>query len=210
MLTSIQQDALKEFLNISIGQAAHLFSQLVGHRIELSIPKVNLLSIKEEEEHYPEIFSSDTRGQILTSSIQFNQSFTGKAVLLFPMEKTQLLIHLFLGEEKREEDESMYLNEMDYDALKEIGNILLNAIMGSLGDLLGIKLIYHPPEVKRMLLTEFWKTFFQKREDYILIIYSSFHLQEHSIEGTFVVQISMQSISLFLQRIDAYVRDLDG
>lgn len=129
-------------------------------------------------------------------------------MLLFPMDKTRLLIDLFLGEGREDPSDSIELNEMEYDALKEIGNILLNAIMGGLGELLEIKLFYHPPQIEKMLLSHFWSACFKEKDLYILIVYSSFRLQNHNIEGTIVVQISMESISLFMTKIDAYVSDL--
>lgn len=212
MLTEIQNDALKELLNISIGQAAHTFSQLVHHRIELSIPCIRLIPLTREASKYPQLFSTAHPSQILTSTIQFGEKLQGKAILLFPLEKTRLLIDLFLQEEEGISSQSkpFHLSEMDYDALKEIGNLLLNAIMGGLGNLLGIKLLYHPPQVEKMLLQVFWDTIIPDEEIYLLILYSSFNLRDHNIEGTIVVQISMQTISFFLSRIDAYVGDLDG
>lgn len=211
MLTEIQYDALKEVLNISIGQVAHTFSQLVNHRIELSIPCIRLIRFFQEEESYPSLFSN-AQDQILTSTIHFGERIQGKAILLFPLDKSRLLIDLFLsaGESDSPLTHETHLTEMDYDALKEIGNLLLNAIMGGLGNLLGIKLLYHPPQVEKTLLNTFWKRFSQDDAIYVLILYSTFTVKEHNIEGTIVVQISMDSISFFLSRIDSYVGDLDG
>lgn len=210
MLSSIQHDALKEFLNISIGQAAHLFSQLVNHKIDLFIPKIILFPLGKEEKERPQLFSTFKKGQILTSSIQFAEKFEGKAMLIFPFDKTRLLIDLFLGTDEIDMGNSnLTLTEMDYDALKEIGNILLNAIMGGLGELLKIKLNYQPPQVEKMLISHFWDTFNQVDAPYVLILYSSFYVQDQNIEGTIVIQISLHSISLLLERIETYVRNLD-
>lgn len=212
MLTSIQHDALKELLNISIGQAANIFSQLVGFQIKLAIPQMSLIAINREDKEYPHLFSTYSKGQLLTSSIEFGELLQGKAILLFPFHQTHLLVNLFLGEDEKTIDlkKDLPLNEIEYDALKEIGNLLLNAIMGGLGELLKTRFTYQPPQVESMHFGEFWESFYGEGSIYILILYSFFSIQDQNIEGTIVIQISMETIDFFLEKIDTYMRDLDG
>ena len=44
-LTTVQQDALIELLNIGFGRAASALSELTGHRVVLEVPEVSIHSV---------------------------------------------------------------------------------------------------------------------------------------------------------------------
>lgn len=45
MLNEMQKDVLLEQMNIYIGQAAALLSEMIDHRIDLSVPELNIMEV---------------------------------------------------------------------------------------------------------------------------------------------------------------------
>lgn len=203
MLTTLQQDALKEFMNIYIGQSASLLSEMVNQKINLTIPKIELVSLKEETDYFQSL-PSFMQGHVISSSIKFGTQFSGKARLVFPVDKTKLLVDLCLGEESSRDDlpVASKLTDTDFDAIREIGNIILNAIVGGLGNLMDTKLEYSLPEIEVLyfLDTKFDLQF--GKDTYILLIRNTFSFDDTQIEGAVVVVLSLDSVTFLLEKIN--------
>lgn len=214
MFTSEQKDALQEYMNIFNGQAASLLSELLNKKIELNITELKLFNVKEKEtaqqvsNDFPSLFS----GNIVSSSIRFGDKFSGNAQLIFPVDTSKELVRLCLDEESY--NEALVhgeLTDTDHDALKEVGNIILNSIIGGFGNLLSMPLHFELPEVKVLasfnpaadLITE-------EDEQFILIFLNTFTVHETLIEGAVVVVLSMNSISMLLDKINEVLIEIDS
>ena len=127
-LTACQQDTLTELLNIGIGQAAAALSQMVDEEVQLAVPYVNVLTLHEAIQSIEAQFSV----RIAAVKQQCTGSFWGDALLLFPETKSLELVRSLLKELMSLED----LTAMEQEALMEVGNIILNACLGSLANLL--------------------------------------------------------------------------
>ncbi len=203
MLTTLQQDALKEFMNIYIGQSASLLSEMVNQKINLTIPKIELVSLKEETDYFQSL-PSFLQGHVISSSIKFGTQFSGKARLVFPVDKTKLLVDLCLGEESLREDVPVAskLTDTDFDAIREIGNIILNAIIGGLGNLMDTKLEYSLPEIEVLYFLDTKIDLQFGKDTYILLIRNTFSFDETLIEGAVVVVLSLDSVTFLLEKIN--------
>ncbi|MFO7819761.1 MAG: hypothetical protein R6V17_05925 [Halanaerobacter sp.] len=211
MLNELQKDALQEYLNISIGKAANLLSEMTDQRVKLNIPNIDLVSghqIEEDKETLPDFL----RGHVVSSSLSFGDDRFGKASLVFPVEDTKLLIDLFIGEEEfsSEEISERELTDTDFDAMREIANIILNALMGGLGNLINVKFEYNLPQVELIYFTDEDNSIDLSDNNYLLIIQSVFDLQEVSITGSVVIILSMDSISFLRTKIDDQLEDFIG
>ncbi len=213
MFTNEQKDALQEYMNIFNGQAASLLSELLNKKIELHITELKLFKIGEKESAqqvdngFPALFS----GNIVSSSISFGDKFSGKAQLIFPVETSKELVRLCLNEESGNEALAHGgLTDTDYDALKEVGNIILNSIIGGFGNLLSMPLQFELPEVN--VLTSFNPTAAlsnQEDEQFILVFLNTFSVQDTLIEGAIVVVLSINSITMLLNKIDEVLIEID-
>lgn len=218
MLNPDQKDALQEYMNIFTGHAAALLSEMVNKKIDLSITELQLFHLKDEPAttqspsagryNLPSLF----RGHIVSSSIRFGHQFSGKAYLIFPVEASKELVRLCL-----EEDDDMELHipgeltDTDYDAIREMGNIILNAITGGLGNLLEVPLEFELPEVQ--VLSSFNPADERdngKTEKYVLIFFNTFSVRGHVVEGAIVVVLSMDSIAMLLEKIDEVLKEIDA
>lgn len=205
MLSLEQEDILKELMNIFVGEAASLLSEITNKKIHLSVPQLSMISSKDkniiDSSKIPELLS----GTLLASSLRFGDKFKGKAELIFPTDKIKFLTKLCI-EETDETDEGMNIDDTDFDVMMEIGNIILNSIIGGIGNLINIKLEYHIPEIEIFDIINYKKRFSESDNLYFLMLYVSFEVDEIETIGIIVINFIANSISFLIEKIDA-IRD---
>lgn len=131
-ITHEQEDALKEAVGIAVGRSAKALSELVGARVTLSVPTLRLL----EPDKFDEILRESAGAQSVLVTQEFKGHFAGKFGLLFPRASVVMLQQaLFEGPAN-----SGAFTREEQESLVEIANILLNAAIGGVADLLGIRL----------------------------------------------------------------------
>jgi chemotaxis protein CheC len=206
MLSEDQKDALREYMNMFIGNAASLLSDMVQKRVNLQIPDIHLLNHEVNAKEL-ELVSSYFNSYVVSSSIEFGTEFNGTAKLIFPKDKIKELVHLCIGDED-EEDETALLTETDFDAIREIGNIILNAVVGSLGNLLEVKLEYSLPEVNILHVEKEFANIVSKHQSYLLVIRNVFAVDETDVEGAIIIVLSMEAIHDLIDKIDEILREV--
>lgn len=198
--SDMTQDILKELFNISVGRAAGILSDIVGQKIHLNVPNVKILNASSESYAIDEYISMKKNGTLMVSTLSFKENYTGKACLIFSAEKMKTFISLCLQEEQNDSDD-MDFNDVDFDIIKEIGNIILNCIIGETGNLLNISFKYTLPEVRLFNAVEFKYDYQNTDNVYVLILYITFVIGDTEIEGAIIVDLSLHSLNDLLTRI---------
>lgn len=193
-------DILKEMFNISVGKAAEMLSDIVNQKISLNVPNVEILNLSADSFHIEDYIPPKTSGALMVSSISFDECYTGKANLVFPADKMKMFVRLCLQEEQTD-SEQMDFNDVDFDIVKEIGNIILNCIMGETGNFLNVNFKYSLPEVKVFNRVDFGNDFKKTGYVHILILYITFIIGDTEIEGAIVVDLSLNSLKDILLKI---------
>ncbi len=128
LFTEIELDALNELTNIGVGRAAAALSDLVGEEIELNVPRCRVVARNDALS----LLSAEMQGDVVAIKEFFNGGFQGDGLLVFPQESSlELVRRLIPGEIPLEN-----LTELEQDALIEVGNIILNACIGTYGNML--------------------------------------------------------------------------
>jgi len=208
MLSEIQKDGLTEIVNIAIGRSAALLSEMTGRKVGISVPYLDLLTIQDME---TPIFSQIAvdNGHIISSSIRFGAEFKGKAFLLFPARQAKLLVGLCLGsyaDNANINDKSLL--DTDFDVLMEISNVILNAIIGGLGNFLESKIIYSLPEIEMLFVSEQDQRLLLQEQVYVLVLETRLGLADTQFEGAILIALSMDSVAQLVSRIDRLVGNL--
>ncbi len=134
-----QIDALTEVINIGIGRAAASLSELVQERIELAAPRVQIHRVEE----LPEILKPDEDGATTAILQEFQGTLTGRAALAFPHTSALKLAQVLGRLDEMPEDLDLDLSGI----LTEVGNIVLNAVLGSISNAAGASLCFSVPEL---------------------------------------------------------------
>lgn len=212
LMNEMQKDVLTELINMYIGQAANLLSEMVNQRIMLSVPVIELIDLSQDDQssrHLPSIFSP---GHIISSSIGFGQKLQGKAFLMFPAEQAKLLVNACLEEDALVSDnqDSLGFMDTDFDVLKEISNVILNAIIGELSNFLETRVDYTLPDIALIHISESESKILFKDSTYMLLLHTNFHLSETQVKGVILIALSMNSVTWLLEKIDALLEVNDA
>ena len=139
--TEDERDLVKETFNVGVGRAAAGLSELVDDRYEirLSVPHVSVLTARE----LVEAIAGQSDGEVCAVTQAYEGVLTGTAMLVYSVRESLTLVGIMLGESADVE----HLGEVARDALREVGNILLNDTLAALADLVEAELVTQLPEV---------------------------------------------------------------
>lgn len=126
LLSELELDLLTEMFNLGVGKAAASLSSMVKQEIELSVPHIEFITVKELSEKL------GTTSTICSVSQFLSGPFSAKSMLLFPEENSLNIVRRLLGDELPDE----MLEELQQEAFSEIGNIVLNACIGAFAEAL--------------------------------------------------------------------------
>ncbi|MFA5577027.1 MAG: hypothetical protein WC983_07150 [Tissierellaceae bacterium] len=197
--TSLTYDILKEMFNISVGKAAKILSEITSKKIKLDVPRIEFLDSKDKRE-VNNSFSNIPDGTLMLSSISFSQKLSGEANLIFPANKMKSFINLCLDEDSRDTGDTDF-TDMDFDVIREVGNIILNSIVGEMGNFLDINLDYSLPEVKVFAKEDFKSDLASKEYFYMLMLYITFIICDTEIEGAIIINLKTRNSFEELMRI---------
>lgn len=207
---TLKYDILKELFNISVGKAASILSEMINKRILLNVPNIEILGPKDVEFKIDNLIPKVLDGTLMVSSISFKEKLTGQANLIFPAEKMRTFINLCLSQEETIGQNDMEFTDIDFDIIKEIGNIILNSIIGGIGNNLGIELNYTLPEVKVFDRIDFENDIEKKDYLYILMLYITFNIDDIEIAGAIIINLTLESLNELINKINKIEDELYG
>lgn len=200
-INMMQLDVLRELINIGLGQAAGMLNQLTRSHVDLSVPKVQLLKVGQilNQKEY------NVDAVITAVRLGFDGLFSGLSVLMFSPLDADKLVALLIGEEPRGRDMDM----LRTGALQEVGNIVLNGVMGSIANVMKGGINYLPPDqfearFRDLLLHN------TNKDDSVLFAQASFMLEKHVIDGHVAIVFEMESLESLLAAIDVMIDASQG
>lgn len=210
MLSELQKDLLKEVLNTNIGRAASLLSEMVNQKVILSLPSIDLKK-GNEIDLVPLGQSDNAFSTSVLCSMRFGNDFSGNAYIIFPANKAKYLVEACIGDDEGEsEDENFYdrLTVQDMDVIKEISNIIFNAVIGGFGNLLDVKLEYSLPEIEMTVVDSMDNTILPE-DMHFLSMFNSFYLPKSQIKGMIFIALSVNSENMLLGKINEMLVDIN-
>lgn len=184
-------DILKEIGNIGAGNATTALAQLLQCKVDMSVPKVNLLEFKEiggamggEEQIMAGIYLG-VEGDI-----------TGSIMFLLEKESARFLVSKLMGMELQGDD----FSEMEFSALKEVGNIITGAYLNSLSSLTNLVIYPSIPDITVDMAGAILSVpaiEFGALGDRILLIQTQF-FDDEAIDGYFILIPDLDSYGKIL------------
>lgn len=197
-----ERDAVTELLNIAIGQAAASLSQLVEDEVRLSVPFVDFLTPSQAAIR----LEAETQGDDSVAVRQhFEGHFYGDILLIFPEKRSLDLVRHMLGDQVPLEQ----LTELEQEALLEVGNIILNACLGSLSNQLGLPVegslpTYVRGRGARILDLGGTKTL-AGHEELVMFLHVDFSLLTKNVNGYLAFVMDIIAARHFVEAVQAYV-----
>ncbi|PAB61248.1 chemotaxis protein CheC [Anaeromicrobium sediminis] len=118
-----QMDVLKEIGNIGAGNATTALATMLNKRIDMKVPKVDILEFNEVTE-----LLGGAEKKICGINFDVDGDINGNIMFLLNMDSSKKLANMLMNKEDHVEE----LSEWDISALQEVGNILSGAYVRSL------------------------------------------------------------------------------
>ena len=197
-LTTSQQDALIELLNIGFGRAAASLSQLTGQRVVLDVPQVSIHPISSVRTALGQVVSDD----VASVHQIFSGPVGGDALLILNHQAAGILKELLTDEPSL----PLSLDASAREVLMEVGNILLNACRGTFGNLLDVKVSFSVPRLDLDTLDGVLQSLIVNREGmrFALLVHAGFKLRDAEVTGYLVIVLSVASLDRLLRAVETW------
>lgn len=200
--TPEQIDALKEMINIGVGRAGGMLNDLLHSRVNLQVPSIKIAS-PHEFKHDIEGLGSD---QLTAVQLRFKGPFSGKAELIFPKESASKLVGVVMGSQDKEAD----LDAVRTGVLLEVGNIVINGVMGSIANIISERIHYSIPHyIERSIQNNAVSDGFDAIET-LLLAETRFIVEQHNIQGELVLIFEIGSSAILLSAVNRFILELKG
>ena len=203
----IESDALKEFVGIGIGRAADSLNLMLQSHIELSVSSMEFLSGKDALKNA----SSGINDINSVVEMNYSENIEGSSCMIITKEDTLKLVKLLtkgIGmSDAMDEDE---LDAIKTGTLAEIGNIVLNSIMGMISNILKMELSYTVPRYMETSIKTLYETILSGDINNKTIIKagSKFLVRDSQVNGEITIFLSTSTLISLNKLIKEYLREL--
>jgi chemotaxis protein CheC len=192
-LDQSKKDILKEVANIGAGNAATAFSGMIGQKINMTVPKVELIDIQE----LPAI-TGDEEEYIACIMINFSGEISGKILLVVDMENVERMLKLIFSTDELPE------KSMQHSALNELGNILSGAYLKAINDFTDLDLDQSVPAMAYDMAGAVLSSSvidYSQTEDFILLLETEFIAGEEKLELFYFFIPEKDSLDFLFERL---------
>jgi chemotaxis protein CheC len=197
-LTAVQQDALIELLNIGFGRAAASLSQLTGHRVLLDVPQVTIHPVEEVASALERVITED----VASVHQIFSGPVSGDALLMLDQSGAGMLKELLTNEPAL----PFAIDASAREVITEVGNILLNACLGTFGNILNVQVSFSVPQLNLESVGVILASLRVNRMGvrYALVVHAGFKLRDAEVRGYLVIVLSVASLDRLIREVELW------
>ncbi|WP_312700055.1 flagellar motor switch phosphatase FliY [Sedimentibacter sp.] len=192
IFSNMERDVIGEVMNISLGSSATSLSSLLGKRVEITVPKVNVLSAGE--------FSYENLEPAIGVEINYVEGLNGVNLMIWKRTDAKTIIEILLGQSIPEEE--FVMDEINTSAICEVMNQMMGSAATALSDFLGSSINISTPVAYEIDdKTEFKNKYFNDEDVIVAVAFELFI--EGSVESQFInvipVALAREIVSSFLK-----------
>ncbi|MFC2089815.1 chemotaxis protein CheC [Bacteroidota bacterium] len=199
-ISDVQLDTLKEIINIGVGKSASSLNRIVNKRISLQVPTVDIVEYNQVKYKLARHVNTD----LSVIKMSFSGDLTGLCELVFPTEGATNIVHILTDDHV---SESIMDDQFKINTLSEIGNMILNALVGTIGNLLKTRLRYSLPkyfECTPENITDNIST----NSKWVIYAETLFGIIDEDITGSFILFLEVESFENLLNMLTEYLNNL--
>ena len=197
-----QADALKELFNVGVGRAAGILNHMVTSHVQLQVPDITILNLDDLADKLVDVMAE----KVAVVRLRFEGSFSGTAELIFPTESANNLVAVISDEEPGTPD----LDSAKTAALMEVGNIVLNSVMGTFSNMLKQHLEFHLPTYSELTSDLLGEPDSGRPGEKVIFAKVHFTIRQLEIVGDIILLFEVGSFDTLLSQIDDLVDELES
>ncbi len=190
--SDMERDVIGEVMNISLGSSATSLSTLLGKRVEITVPKVNVIMARD--------FCYENLEPAIGVEINYIEGLNGVNLMIWKRLDAKAIIEILMGQTII--DEEFEMDEINTSAICEVMNQMMGSAATALSDFLGKSINISTPLAYEIDdKTEFQNKYFTE-EDVIVAVSFDLFIEE-SVQSQFInvmpVTLAREIISNFLK-----------
>jgi chemotaxis protein CheC len=197
-LSELHFKTLSEIINIGTERAVQGLSEVISESVQSSVPNVELIQLKDSS-----VLSLRLNAEkfgIVTQ--EFTGALNADVMLLFPEENVLCIVRKMMSAEL---DISM-VHELENEAMCELGNIMINACLAAITDMLHVVIESSLPRYtikSREEIAEQIKN--SAIQEFVFASHVDFSIEGQPIEGKLFFLLNSSSLSGVVNEINRYI-----
>jgi chemotaxis protein CheC len=160
---------------------------MVGEEVLLSVPSVDVVSHKSAITLIGERETDD----LVAVRQDFMGPFSGCALLIFPRTRSLDLVRAVAGDEVATKE----LEELEQEALSEIGNIILTCCLSMMANMLKQSFAMSLPQVLRGNGSKLFEISSPSEDSLVVFLYINFSVHNRDIRGYIAMLMDVPSLA---------------
>lgn len=193
----MQFDVLREIGNIGAGNATTALSQMINSKVDMKVPKVDLLEFKELSD-----IVGGAENLVVGILFTLEGQIDGMMMFMMDVDASRHLVNLLLGSSYGTETGDF--SDMELSALNEIGNIISGAYLSSLSTLTNMLITSSVPYMAIDMAGAILSVpaiEFGKIGDKALLIETEFKDEIRDVNGYFILIPTIDSYTAILSSL---------
>lgn len=137
VLDEMERDTLGEIANISMGTAATTLSQLLGKKVDITTPKVDLTTSEQIRKDYPV--------PSVICDVKYKAGIEGSNLLILSQRDGSVIVDLMMGGDGK--NPSLDLSELQISGISEAMNQMMGSAATSMSTMFKTKVDITPPDL---------------------------------------------------------------
>ncbi|MHA8111680.1 chemotaxis protein CheC [Kosakonia cowanii] len=199
-ISEIEADSLMEIFNIGVGHAAAAMSNIVNEEVRMSVPTIRFT---------PRSKAADEMGagvSLFGISQHYQGAYATEAILMFPEAASFEIVRMMVGDLIPAHE----LGEMEREAMSEIGNIVLNACVGTLANMFQKELQGSLPVVRVGSSEEILNPEKDQNDPLVMMLRIDFALERQQIQGYLAFILDMSALCDLREQVRLYISRLES
>jgi chemotaxis protein CheC len=182
---------------IGAGRGAEVLNSFLGSHVDLSVPTVNIVTADELSRY----FTDNAEAPFSSVAMSYSGSVSGVAELVFLSETASKLVELITGENDIDHD----FDDVKAATFSEVGNIIINAVLGAISNELELKLSFTIPHFLEGTFDDLLSLISDEETSIIIVAETQFLIKKIEIEGKIAIFFSLRSFDSFIDAVNMYV-----
>lgn len=178
-------DKLQHLIGLGSNTAASTLTELTGSTMHFQPPTVETMTAYSLQQLLKGRFGDEA---ICAAQLPFEGSLNGTSQLFFPQTSGASLTELLTGEPPDSEE----FDTLKQEALTEVGNIVLNSVMGAMSNALEKQLTFSVPIYQEATVADLTQSLAQDSNAVIILTQTHFNIKDLQIDGDIILFFRMQ------------------
>jgi chemotaxis protein CheC len=195
LLDELELDALTELVNIGVSRAAASLATMCGEEVALTVPAVSVVTPAEAAA----MIGGGAKDMLIGIEQHYSGEIFGRALLVFPEVNSLELVRAVAGAAVKPEE----IPSMAPEALLETGNVVLQACLGSIANMLQRRL-----EISTPALVEGDAADLMLRVSSVgvVFVYVNFVLRGRQVRGYIALLMDLAAFTALKRLVGDFIR----